>query len=444
MAFFNYTRDEQAEGYDTDYYSTFSSLPPSPSEPRKLVENTIHPDVKVDSNRSGVLAEVVHKQSLDPYSHLLKEVGGDAADNFSLPPAPTKASDSVKGPHPYLRQAYELLSKREFDSLLPSKGSLPAPNAGSTMRIQCGHCHENNTSKPLYMFLRIGGGGKGFTVAFERTISNTVKAVKTVHSKQGSITTPRATFFKYLDPMLWCPAENAAYGKYKTNIPASGEAWRAFLVKLYSAKWPREASKLAVDPEKRKQLKRRLRRGGEGVSAEDAAEASTHQDSTEDVQRQFLELYPDLLEPIQIWNAYNLDQTQVGLDLANPIVCTRISTAWYDVMEPDYAGPKQSLLQEAMQEKRAGDIEECVQTNAWTRWRMMERRRSKTTGAINVNIPPTVQRQGARQAVAARQKLEGSEMFLEEIQVAADRVRGWMAAKAGFEIRPFVLDTVQR
>ncbi|KAK3667348.1 hypothetical protein LTR22_001864 [Elasticomyces elasticus] len=129
--------------------------------------------------------------------------------------------------------------------------------------------------------------------------------------------------------------------------------------------------------------------------------------SSEDVlaemQKHFLVLYPQLSDDIDVWDAYNLDQAEVGLDLTNPIVCQRISAAWSDLNSVERSGPDQNVLQDAMREKRDAHIEQCDQTLQWQSWNASEWFGSKNVVVRNIDVSPMERRQRERRETAARQ-----------------------------------------
>ncbi|KAK5682972.1 hypothetical protein LTS10_004500 [Elasticomyces elasticus] len=137
-------------------------------------------------------------------------------------------------------------------------------------------------------------------------------------------------------------------------------------------------------------------------------------ESSEDVlaemQKQFLVLYPQLPDDIDVWDAYNLDQAEVGLDLTNPIVCQRISAAWTDLNGVGRRGPDQKVLQEAMREKRDAHMEQCDQTLQWQTWNASEWFGSKNVVVRNIDVSPLERRQRERREAAAGQtEAEGLE-----------------------------------
>ncbi|KAK4895772.1 hypothetical protein LTR27_006254 [Elasticomyces elasticus] len=122
-----------------------------------------------------------------------------------------------------------------------------------------------------------------------------------------------------------------------------------------------------------------------------------------EMQKQFLVLYPQLLDDIDVWDAYNLDQAEVGLDLTNPIVCQRISAAWSELNWIGRRGPEQKVLQQAMREKRDAHIEQCDQTLQWQTWNVSKWVGSKNVVVENIDVLLLERRQREGREAAARQ-----------------------------------------
>ncbi|KAK3113932.1 hypothetical protein LTR53_008262 [Teratosphaeriaceae sp. CCFEE 6253] len=384
--------------------------------------------------------------------------------------------------HPDIAAGKTLLEQNDLATLLGRAVTRkPGSNEAACDRLQCGSLD----GQPCWVFLRMGGHGKGFAVQFERDepVSTSKPKVTTEGAEGQRATTPSkgtqsrnmtvkfakagvtsdCRFPRYLDPELWNPSSaDPVYKKFGITLTESEQEWRSFLVKVYQAACPEEAAKLALDPEERQRKRRKLSDGSlsgprdEAFQETEPDQVQTEVVDSDQVREDFVKLYLSLSHPDQIWNAYNLDLDDPRLDLSLEVVCQRLAIAWCELnLGGTTVGPEAKLLRDALEQKRTLHLDNCESSDVFSMWTAVARSGPRTATLFTKYkfVSPTEQfaakqeedRVAASNEAARRPREQGFRWVNPSTLFTSPAMKGALAlaqedlVNSGFVLRPLAL-----